>query len=128
MVRPRRGSEWVPITARLDPDASRRLRVAAARQGTTQGRILDALILTHLPPDPLPDRAAPARTERRPMTARELREEMDRLGITQTALAQWLGITQKAVSEWFERDRIPPQRMETVARFLTEARKPSRKG
>jgi hypothetical protein len=102
--------------------------VAAARQGTTQGRILDALILTHLPPDPLPDRAVPTRAVRPPLTASELRQEMDRLGITQTALALHLGITQKAVSEWFERDRVPPQRVGTVAKFIAEARKAARKG
>lgn len=123
MVRPRRDGDWVPITARLDPDAARRLRVAAARRGTTQGRLLDELILAHLPPaDPLPSPAPRPKVESSVLTAEGLRREMARLGLTQAFIAARLMITQKAVSEWFERGRIPAQRVEAVEKILASAR------
>lgn len=126
-MRPKRGDDWVPLTVRLEPDAARRLRVAAARRGITQGRLLDEILLATLPPaDPLP---APVRQrlegEPPPLTAAILRREMARLGITQAALAIHLGITQKSISEWFEKNRIPAQRIDAVGKFLaaTKARK-----
>lgn len=123
MVRPKRDGDWVPITARLDPDAARRLRVAAARRGTTQGRLLDELILAHLPPaEPLPAPAPRPKAASGVLTAEGLRREMARLRLTQTELAKRLLITQKAVSEWFERGRIPAQRVESVEKILAAVR------
>lgn len=126
MVRPKREGDWVPITARLDPDASRRLRVAAARRGTTQGRILDELILAYLPAaDPLPEptRMVRKRDDSVPITVQALKREMASLGISQTALADSLGLNQKSVNEWFLRDRVPQQRVPAIRRALEELRK-----
>jgi plasmid stability protein len=118
----------VPLTVRLDPDAARRLRVAAARRGITQGRLLDEILVAALPPaDPMPTPASPARTVRPTLTAKGLRQELTRLGLTQAALAVHLRISAKAVSEWFERDRIPVQRMDAVIQFL-RARRAGPKG
>ena len=39
-----------PITARVSPEAARRLRVAAALENLSTGQLLDRLLLTHLPP------------------------------------------------------------------------------
>lgn len=121
MARPRRESEWAPITARLSVDAARRLRVAAARRGTTQGQILDELILAALPPaDPLP----PPRFVSEPagMTIETLRKDMERVGLNQSDLARALDITPKAVSEWFQRGKVPPQRWPDLRRLLAKHR------
>lgn len=124
MVRPKRGDDWVPLTVRLHPDAARRLRVAAARRGITQGRLLDEILLAHLPPaDPLPAPAVrPRREEPPPLTADGLRREMTRLGITQSALAQALAINQTSVSDWIRRGAVPLKRHEAIRRFLATAR------
>ena len=128
MVRPKRGDDWVPLTVRLAPDAARRLRVAAARRGITQGRLLDEILLAHLPPaDPLPSPEARRHPDGEPLTAEGLRREMGRLGLTQAALAEVLKIGQKSVSEWFSRGRIPLQRHETIRKILVEARKVMKK-
>ena len=39
-----------PITARVSPEAARRLRVASALENLSTGQLLDRLLLTHLPP------------------------------------------------------------------------------
>ena len=120
MARPRRESEWAPITARLSVDAARRLRVAAARRGTTQGKILDELILGSLPPaDPLPMPPTSMPGNPTAMTIDELRQGMDHRGLNQSKLAERLSITPKAVSEWFERGTIPPQRIPALRRILS---------
>jgi hypothetical protein len=62
------------------------------------------------------------------MTAKGLKKELLRLGITQAALAGHLRISPKAVSEWFERDRIPVQRIGAVKGFLSDYGKPKQKG
>lgn len=129
MVRPKRGDDWVPLTVRLHPDAARRLRVAAARRGITQGRLLDEILLATLPPAdplPIPVRRRPE-SEPPPLTADGLWREMARLGITQAALAAHLGINQKSVSEWGKRGAIPRQRHEAIQRFLVDARQRRRK-
>ena len=120
MARPRRESEWAPITARLSVDAARRLRVAAARRGTTSGKILDELILAGLPPaDPLP----PPRPTHPPaaMTIETLHQGMGRLGLTQSDVARALAITPKAVSEWFERGKVPAQRWGDLRHLLAKS-------
>jgi len=120
MVRPKREGEWAPITARLSVDAARRLRVAAARRGTTQGRILDELILAALPPaDPLPIMDSAKRSDA--LTIELLKSEMQRLSLSQSALARGLDVTSKSVSEWFERGRIPEQRQDAIRRELAKA-------
>ncbi len=122
MARPRRESEWAPITARLSVDAARRLRVAAAIRGTTQGRILDELILRELPPaEPLPIHRSTAGLKE--ITIELLRKEMDRVGMNQSELARSIGISPKAVSEWFERDRVPDQRWSELRRILSRPSK-----
>jgi len=122
MTRPKRDGDWVPLTARLDANAGRRLRVAAAKRGTTQGRILDELIFANLPPVDLelPNRKHSGEQE---ISADWLRQEMGRIGLTQAALAAAFGITPKSVSEWFERGHVPPQRIEGVRKALAAARK-----
>ena len=122
MARPRRESEWAPITARLSVDAARRLRVAAARRGTTQGKILDELILGGLPPaDPL----LPPHSVHAPMgmTIDILRQGMERLGLNQSDVARTLEITPKAVSEWFERGKVPAQRWRDLRHLLAKSSK-----
>ena len=119
----------MPLTVRLDPDAARRLRVAAARRGITQGRMLDEILIANLPPaDPMPATAPQGKPERPALTAKGLKKELTRLGITQAALAAHLRISAKAVSEWFERDRIPVQRMGAVMEFLSASERAKRKG
>lgn len=120
MARPRRESEWAPITARLLVDAARRLRVAAARRGTTQGQILDELILGGLPPaDPLPPpHPVPAPAG---MTIETLRRGMERLGLNQSDVARALEISPKAVSEWFERGKVPTQRWRDLRHLLAKS-------
>ena len=125
MARPRRESDWAPITARLSVDAARRLRVAAARRGTTQGKILDELILRALPPaDPLP--SPPPMTSLSGLTIEALRRGMERQGFNQSDVARALGITPKAVSEWFERGQVPPQRWPALRRLLDKPSRPQR--
>ena len=119
----------MPLTVRLDPDAARRLRVAAARRGITQGRLLDEILLANLAPaDPMPAAAPQGKPGPPALTAKVLKKELVRLGITQAALATHLGISPKAVSEWFERDRIPVQRVGAVKEFLSASEKAKRKG
>lgn len=124
MARPKRSGDWVPVTARVDAETARRLRVAAAKRGTTMGRIMDELVLAHLPPieDPTPTRA---KTPSRPATytIERLKADMDRLGINQSALGRALGVTARAISEWFERGQVPAQRQQAIAKALAELRK-----
>ena len=126
MARPKRETEWAPITARLSLDAARRLRVAAARMDLTQGRVLDQLIMDHLPPaTPLPrpkaKATATAQAEPQPVTIEWLRRQMERTGKTQSDLAREVGITPKSVSEWFDRGKVPVQRWPTLRRILGRA-------
>lgn len=123
MARPKRDGDWVPVTARLDVEAAKRLRVAAATQGTTAGRILDELILSHLPSVTSGGRPMkPARPSGSPLTIDRLRTEMDHLQINQTDLGRAVGVTPRAVSEWFERGKVPPGRQAAVAKALAAFR------
>lgn len=124
VARPKRETEWAPLTARLDLDASRRLKVAAAKRGMTQGRILDELILANLPPvDPAPaPKRGVAHPERGGVTAEWLRAEMHRLGVSQASLAEALTITQKSISEWFARGAVPTARHGGIRAHLAAVR------
>ena len=126
MVRPRRETEWAPLTARLSVDAARRLRVASARMDLTQGQVLDYLILEHLPPaTPLPRPTAQAKVTEgpEPVTVARLREGMHRTGLTQSDLARALAITPKSVNEWLERGKVPVQRWPALRQILSKAKK-----
>ena len=110
------------VTLRLAVAACR-LRVAAARRGTTQGRILDELILANLPPaDPLPTPDVRRAGQTEPFTPETLKQEMARYGVSQAALAAALGLNQKSVNEWFLRGRIPQQRQAEIRRALADYR------
>lgn len=127
MARPRRDTEWAPLTARLSLDAARRLRVAAARMDLTQGQVLDQLILGHLPPAtplPRPTVKALVPSDSDPVTIAWLRRQLERTGTTQAELARKLGITPKSVNEWFERGRVPVQRWPPLRRIFGERGKP----
>lgn len=116
MARPKREDDWSPITARLSVDAGRRLRVAAARRGTTPGRILDELILAALPPaDPLPRTAVKAAD---PVTIEWLKDQMAHTGRNQSDLARALSVNPKSVSDWFTHGRVPAQRWRALRRLM----------
>ncbi|MBS0174483.1 MAG: helix-turn-helix transcriptional regulator [Nitrospira sp.] len=124
MARPKRDGDWVPLTARVDAESARRLRVAAATRGTTAGRILDELILGNLPA--VAGGRPVARESRPPRVAasiERLRTEMDRLGLSQSDLARGLGISPRAVSGWFQLGAVPAQRHQAIAAFLANQRK-----
>ena len=125
MARPKRASDWAPITVRLSVEGARRLKVAAARMDRPQGQVLDDLILRHLPPaDPLspPDpRTRPASAQ--PLTIESVKRLMAQHGMNQSDVARALGITPKAVSEWFERGRIPTLRWPALRRLLAKGSK-----
>lgn len=119
MARPRRQSDWAPITARLSVDAARRLRVAAARMGTSPGKILDDLILKNLPDaDPLPKASEASSRPAGVFTISDLEAGMRRCGMNQSDVARGLGISPKAVSEWLERQKVPAQRWDTLRRLF----------
>ena len=119
MARPKREGDFSQLTVRLSVDSGRRLRVAAARRGTTPGRILDELILAALPPaDPLPPSAAADRDAAEPLTIEWLRERMTSKGLNQSDLARALTLNPKSISDWFIQGRIPTQRWRVLRRLL----------
>lgn len=123
MARPKRESDWSPITARLSVDSGRRLRVAAARAGTTPGVILDRLIQAGLPPaDPLPASAGTG-TQPEPVTVEWLQAGMERLGLSQAALARAAKVNPKSVNDWFARGRVPVARWPVLRRLLSARQK-----
>lgn len=124
MARPKRQGDWVPVTTRMDAGAAKRLRVAAAKRGITMGRLLDELVLAHLPPVDAAaprKRAAPEPTSTSTYSVETLRREMKRHGLNQSDLARSLGISPRAVSEWFERGSVPDQRQAAIRRVFMEA-------
>lgn len=126
MARPKRTSEWAPITVRLSVEGSRRLKVAAARMDRPQGQVLDDLIMRHLPPaDPLPPPGrAKSAVPPQPLTVDEVKQRMIQIGLNQSDLARALKITPKSVSEWMERGRIPKDRWPALRRILAKGKKP----
>ncbi len=124
MARPKRDECWLPLTVRLDARSASRLRIYAAIHNVPQGKVLDRLIMDHLPPvDPTPTSVSDAaRPERVSVTSEWLRGEMRRLGISQAVLADALGITQKSVSEWFMRGAVPTARHDAIRAHLASVR------
>lgn len=63
-----------PITARVSPEAARRLRVAAALENLSTGQLLDRLLLTNL--TPIPEMVAtPPTVKPEPAPARHKKEK-----------------------------------------------------
>lgn len=119
MARPKRDDEWVPVTVRMAASAALRLRVAAAKRGVNQGRILDELVLANLPAV----EGAPGKKASAPWTIERLERELDACGANQSTLAREIGISSRAVNEWFSRGRIPAERQEAVQKAIQALRK-----
>lgn len=123
MARPKREDEWVPVTVRMAASAALRLRVAAAKRGVNQGRILDELVLANLPPV----EGAHGPKPLTPWTIERLQRELDVREASKPTLAKELGISLRAVNDWFARGRIPAERQEAVQKVIQSLRRTHRR-
>ncbi|MBI3130465.1 MAG: hypothetical protein HYZ13_03820 [Acidobacteria bacterium] len=119
MARPKREDEWVPVTVRMAASAALRLRVAAVKQGRNQGRILDDLVMAHLPPV----QGAPTKKAPTAWTIERLQRELDACGANQSMLARELGISSRAVNNWVGNGSIPIGRQEEIQDAIRRLRK-----
>lgn len=128
MARPKREGDWIPVTTRMDADAARRLRVAAAKRGINMGTLLDELVFEHLPsvePEKVGSRQAePTVTV---WDIARLGREMESSGISQSDLGRAIGIRPRAISDWFERRKIPPARQQEVQKVIADIRAAKKK-
>lgn len=116
------------MTARMDADAARRLRVAAAKRGIYMGALLDELVFENLPPvEPELEGVGPAKARVRAWDIDRLGQEMARSGISQSDVARELDITPRAVSEWFERGKVPTARQREIQEAIRRIRASKRK-
>lgn len=123
MARPKREGEWVPVTTRMDADAARRLRVAAAKRGVNMGNLLDELVFENLPAvDPEPAAGRRPGSQEKPWDITRLGREMEKSGISQSELARGIGIRPRAISDWFERGKIPSARQGEVQMVIARIR------
>lgn len=54
------------------------------------------------------------------MTARQFREALDRLGLTQVAAAEFLGIAERSVRRWAAGDGKVPKAVAKLLRLMLE--------
>lgn len=120
MPRPKRPQLLYTLTVRIDAECAHALRMEAARRPTTQGRLLEELILAHYQvaaspaagPDLTPQSSGSKEPHIRPSTPEELdalKARMDRAHISYAAIGREFNITGDAVREWFGRGRNIPQ-------------------